>query len=454
MPGCPWFIALIVPLMLAFAASEKAHAQTPEPLPERLEGHGGPVKTIAISPDGGEALTGSFDYTLIHWSLMGETGSIRARLAGHKAAVNAVAFVPGSKKAVSVGDDGAFAIWDLKTGALLKLIEDREVKVLGVAVSPDGRIAAAARWDNTVRLYDLEKMAQTKVLEGHRANVNAVAFSPDGSALYSASYDGTIRQWDMASGSSSVLYSHGWGVNVLGVFPDGRVAFGALDGTIGAIDPQSREMQRAGTYDRPILSLSVNPGRGLFAAGGGDGHIRVFDIETLLEVEDYSEPYGPVWALAFMPDGKNVYRGGLDDFAMRWQIDPREPFEKVESTYPRRFQISDTTDPGEREFLRKCSICHSLSADGENRAGPTLYGLFGRKAGAVSGYPYSAALKASGIIWTEETVGRLFDDGPDIVVPGTKMPVQRLKAVTRRDALIAYLKKATDPSGGDGAAKK
>jgi cytochrome c len=454
MPRYPWFIGLVVPLMLAFAAVEPAHAQAAEPLPTRLEGHGGPVKTIAISPDGDEALTGSFDYTLIHWSLAGETGTIRARLAGHKAAVNGVAFVPGSKKAVSVGDDGAFAIWDLETGKLLKLIEDREVKVLGVAVSPDGHTAAAARWDNSVRLYDLEKMTKTKVLEGHRANVNAVAFSPDGSALYSASYDGTIRQWDMAKGSSSVLYSHGWGVNVLAVFPDRRVAFGALDGTIGVIDPQTGEMQRVGNYDRPILSISVNAERGLFATGGGDGHIRVFDTETLVEVEDYSEPYGPVWALAFMPDGKNVYRGGLDDFAMRWQIDPREPFEKVESAYPRRFQISETADPGEREFLRKCSICHTLTADGENRAGPTLYGLFGRKAGTIAGYPYSAALRASGIIWTEETVGRLFDDGPDVVVPGTKMPVQRLKAVTRRDALIAFLKKATVLSNGDGAPKK
>jgi cytochrome c len=449
MPRQALFIFVLLQLVPVLMASHLARAENGQQLPERLEGHGGPVKAIAISSDGTEALTGSFDYAVIHWSLSGEEGKIIARLVGHKAAVNGVAFVPGENRAVSVGDDGALAIWDLETGKLLKLIGDREVKVLGVAVSPDGRLAAAARWDNTVRLYDLEAMTETKVLEGHRANVNAVAFSPDGSTLYSASYDGTVRAWNPAIGGSRVVYSHGWGINVLAVLPDGRVAFGALDGTVGVIDPVSGVAKQVGSYDRPILSISDNPKQGLLAAGGGDGHIRVYDTETLLEVEDYGEPYGPVWALDFMPDGKNVFRGGLDDFAMRWQIEPREPFEKVVSTFPRRFQVDETSDPGQREFLRKCSICHTLTPDGGHRAGPTLYGLFGRKAGTVPAYPYSDALKSSGIIWTEKTVGRLFDDGPDIVVPGTKMPVQRLKAVTRRDALIAYLKRATDPSNSD-----
>jgi len=49
-------------------------------------------------------------------------------------------------------------------------------------------------------------------------------------------------------------------------------------------------------------------------------------------------------------------------------------------------------------------------------------------------------------VWNDETIAKLFDDGPDVVTPGSKMPVQRLKSVEDRDALIAYLKRATDPS--------
>ena len=63
----------------------------------------------------------------------------------------------------------------------------------------------------------------------------------------------------------------------------------------------------------------------------------------------------------------------------------------------------------------------------------------------MAGYIYSPALKNSDIIWTEKTVSRLFEEGPDIVTPGTKMPIQRLKSVERREDLIAYLKKATEP---------
>lgn len=46
-------------------------------------------------------------------------------------------------------------------------------------------------------------------------------------------------------------------------------------------------------------------------------------------------------------------------------------------------------------------------------------------------------------------IARLFDDGPDVVTPGSKMPVQRLKTVEDRDALIAFLKRATRPDGDE-----
>ena len=58
-------------------------------------------------------------------------------------------------------------------------------------------------------------------------------------------------------------------------------------------------------------------------------------------------------------------------------------------------------------------------------------------------YPYSQALLDSDIIWSAETVARLFTDGPDVVTPGTKMPIQRMKNKQDRDDLIAYLLEAT-----------
>ncbi|TCD11979.1 c-type cytochrome [Oricola cellulosilytica] len=418
--------------------------------PERLVGHGGPVKAVAVASDGSTALTASFDYSVIYWKLDGASGQVAARLIGHNAGVNDVAFVTGQEKAVSVADDGALAIWNLKDGTLDALLEDTGDKVIDVAVDEAGRYAAAARWDGTARIYDIAAMRETGRAEGHDGNVNAVAFSLDGASLFTASYDGTIRSWPIAdgriTGEARVLHSNGWGVNVLAPLPGASLlAFGSLDGMVGVIELQSGRMSELKKAEHPILSLDVSKRAGLLAAGTANGEIFVFDIETGTMVEDYHDSYGPIWGLSFVPEGDRLYRAGLDDFAIGWQVAPREQFEKNQSEYPRRFEARDVSDPGEAEFLRKCSVCHTLTPEDQNRAGPTLYGLFGRRAGTVEGYAYSEALVRSDIVWDADTVSQLFDDGPDVVTPGTKMPVQRLKSVERRDALVRYLRDATRP---------
>ena len=109
----------------------------------------------------------------------------------------------------------------------------------------------------------------------------------------------------------------------------------------------------------------------------------------------------------------------------------------------RRFHPTAAITNGEKQFARKCSVCHTLSPDGRRRAGPTLFGVFGRMAGTLDGYPYSKALLDSDIIWSEETINRLFSEGPDIVTPGTKMPIQRMKNAQDRIDLVTFLKMAT-----------
>jgi cytochrome c len=94
-------------------------------------------------------------------------------------------------------------------------------------------------------------------------------------------------------------------------------------------------------------------------------------------------------------------------------------------------------------LFRRCSACHTLTPDGGNRAGPTLYRLFGRRAGTVPGYAYSSALGQADLIWTAETVDALFRLGPDIVTPGSKMPLQTLGDDAERTELIRWLERAT-----------
>jgi cytochrome c len=84
-----------------------------------------------------------------------------------------------------------------------------------------------------------------------------------------------------------------------------------------------------------------------------------------------------------------------------------------------------------------------LGADESKKAGPSLAGLFGRRIATFPGYNFSPALKKLDVVWTPETVSKLFEIGPVEYMPGTKMPEQRITSPEDRQALIRFLEKAT-----------
>jgi cytochrome c len=105
-----------------------------------------------------------------------------------------------------------------------------------------------------------------------------------------------------------------------------------------------------------------------------------------------------------------------------------------------RAQAEGNAARGRAVFLQ-CMVCHSLNA-GQNGVGPSLHGLFGRKAGTAPGFPYSPFMKRSGITWSEEALKSYLPD-PQAKVPGTKMTFTGIKDPQQLDDLIAYLKQAT-----------
>ena len=421
--------------------------------PLRLEGHGGPIRSVAVDDAGKRALSASFDYSAILWDISGEEAEIRERLLGHDAAVNDIVFVPGRNLAVSASDDGTVGVWNLENGELIARFEAQSgKKFVDVEVSADGRLAAAAGWDNLAYVYDLEEMRELAVMSGHRGLVNTLGFSSDGERLFTGSFDGTVRMWDARTGDLfRTIHRHGWAVNVLRVLSgDNHILFGAVDGASAILHIETGEsVIDLEPHEGPVLSLAVDEAARFVATGGGDGRIHLYAMDGWILEENHENPYGPVWALAFVPGGRTLLHAGLDDFAIGWRFSPRAPFEPVESTYPRRFQVRGEMDPGEEQFARKCSVCHTLSPDDANRAGPTLHGVFGREAGTLAGYPFSQALIDSRIVWDGETIAQLFDLGPDIVTPGTKMPIQRIKDPEELDALVAFLRRATALDGQD-----
>ena len=100
-------------------------------------------------------------------------------------------------------------------------------------------------------------------------------------------------------------------------------------------------------------------------------------------------------------------------------------------------QVAPDAKRGEQIYAR-CTACHALTFD---RVGPRHCGLFGRRAGSVTGFDYSTPMKNSNITWNDKTLDR-FLTKPLEMVPGTSMTYDGVADSNDRADLIAYLKLA------------
>lgn len=416
-----------------------------------LKGHGGPIMDIAVSASD-QIASASFDNSLGLWDNLDPLW-----LEGHAAAVNTVSFY-SNHLLISGADDFALRIWTEMGGS--RELGRHTAKIKSTAVCRQARsIVASASWDATIALWDIGPSASDVLLgstnwpkridlKGHSQGVNDVTFSYDCALVYSASMDGTIRVWDARTGDQKrILANQGFGINEL-VVTDDWLAYGAADGTTRVLDLQGDQIHDFSLDRRPILSMAYSVATQRLAVGDGEGFIMVIDTANWRIKKDFKATRrGPVWALAFSNDGQNLHAGGIDDVIYSWPVATMDAHDQM-GTATRSFLEDPSTLPnGERQFKRKCSICHSLGPDHKRRAGPTLHQIFGRPAGTLPDYKYSQTLITSDIIWTRDTIDKLFDDGPDHYIPGSKMPMQRITKPSDRLDLINYLAKVSVAEG-------
>jgi cytochrome c len=100
--------------------------------------------------------------------------------------------------------------------------------------------------------------------------------------------------------------------------------------------------------------------------------------------------------------------------------------------------VSAAAEDGQLAFNNVCRTCHALG-EGDNRLGPSLHKIIGRKAGSLSNYNYSSAMKRADLVWDRATLDR-FISNPDQVIPGNNMkPYSGLTSTEERAKIIAFL---------------
>ena len=430
MPVSARFAVFCVAILVLWAiGSQPAFAQ--------LRGHGGPVRALAISPDGKSAISGSFDTSAIRWSLTRNIAEQVMRF--HNGAVNAVAWMNDGRLATA-SEDGSIAIWTQGKTEPDRIFKGHTAPVAGIAVAPDGKTIASASWDHTVRLWPLDG-GEPRVLRGHTQSVNAVAFAPDGNTLASAGYDATLRIWRLSGDSDATVVTLPSPLNSVAIAVDGEIVAAGATGKVFFVSPKGDVSGEVVASQIPVIKAAVSPDAKLVAAAGIRGSVAVIDRLQRKLLHVLVGPGLPVWSVEFFPDSRTLLTGGTDRLIRRWNAATGDAVDATVVGAPANPLAAYGDDHGAQVF-RGCVACHTLTPDEGEKAGPSLHRLFGRKIGSLPGYNYSDALKNMDVIWTPETVSKMFEVGPMAYTPGTKMPEQKVGAEDRK-ALMEFLGKAT-----------
>jgi cytochrome c len=243
------------------------------PAQAQLRGHGGPVRAVAVSPDGTKAVSGSFDTSAIRWSLTRSAAEQVLRF--HDGAVNSVVFLADGRVATA-GKEGRIALWRAGEQKPSTVLNGHTNPILALAVSPDGAHLASASWDRTVRVWPLGG-GEARVFKGHQDNANGVAFAPDGRTLVSVGYDAAVRLWSLERNGGVGVRTLPTPLNTVAVAPDGEIVAAGSDGKVYFLSATGQRRGEIAAQETPVIAVAVSRDGKLIAAAGIRGSVAIID---------------------------------------------------------------------------------------------------------------------------------------------------------------------------------
>ncbi len=297
-----------------------------------LAGHKNAINTVAFSPNGKRVATASSDQTARLWD--GRTGQLVAVLGGHTDRVRHVLFSPNGTRVVTASDDATLRLWDAQTGELIGVLRghgDGFYEHCPPVFTPNGSRLVSGSTEGTVRIWDMRLVERNGILRGHESFVYDVAFSPNGEQVASAAWDGTARLWDATTGRHAGLLKHETGIiSSVAYSRDGRrLATVERERGLTLWDVASQKAARAwrvpaGDFNADSRA-SLNPAGTLLAMGCAEGPVQLLDVATGREVARLEGHDKHSIDAAFHPDGSLLATTGADGTVRLWDVATRAP---------------------------------------------------------------------------------------------------------------------------------
>lgn len=258
---------------------------------------------MAVSPNGGYAVTGSRDGLLTVWDV--STSRELRRHLGHAGAILAVALSPDGRLMASGGQDAIVRLWSFPgSGEPRRFAADDVVTAL--AFSPNGRTLVSGDRRGTLQMWNASDGSKLTRFAGHSFSVRAVAFSMEGRFVVSGGADGHVRLWDVSSGAARASFGpHSSEVIAVRMSADGSTIVSASgDGSLWSWDVRSgigtaRMSPDAGAA--ALVALSADGRNALIARD--DGSTVLWDTGAAREISRFSSPASAVTAVALSPEG-------------------------------------------------------------------------------------------------------------------------------------------------------
>ena len=220
-----------------------------------LGGHSSRILSLAYSPDGLYAVSGSSDSTVIIWDM--KTHKEVRRLTGHSEEINSISLSPDGNKIASSSYDNTVKIWDFKSGQELLTIQGYKSFIVSLAFSKDGSKLLSGTENGTAILWNAVTGAQIASFRQHSQPIQYIAFSADEKNILSGSRDKFAKLWDANTGQ--IIYKL-TNCNTVSFSPDKTEIFTTSDPkTVKVWNSINGELLRKFTFGSSNMDMGSDP---------------------------------------------------------------------------------------------------------------------------------------------------------------------------------------------------